>query len=195
MKAIFGVGILVGLVVIAGLSWFFMGMHYRNREVELRNAITAKQKYNESVFDNTWKIVQQQAQVADQYKEAFKEIYKGLMEGRHYEAGGQFMKFIKEANPKFDVGLYKKLMTSIEGQRAIKLRNDGELLTLKQEHDNVIGTEPSSWFVGSRGKIDVVIVTSTVTNEAFKTGKEDDIDLFKKKTEPVSNPPVPAEKK
>jgi hypothetical protein len=53
-----------------------------------------------------------------------------------------------------------------------------ELLDLKREHDNLIDLFPSSLFVGSRGKIDVIIVTSTRTEEAFKSGKDDDTKLF-----------------
>lgn len=195
MKALIGAGILVGLVIVLALGWFFMGMHYRNREVELRNEISSKQKANEASFDTTWKIISQQAQVTENYKESFRQIYVDLMNARHMEAGGTFMKWIKEANPKFDSSMFKKLMSSIEGNRTKFQRDQVELLALSTEHNNILGTEPGRWFVGDRKKIDVVIVTSTKSDEAFKTGKEDDVDLFKKKTEPVSTTPAPVEKK
>jgi len=89
------------------------------------------------------------------------------------------MKFVTEANPNFDAkDLYKDLSVAIEAERKRFFRDQEELRALKQAHDDVIGTEPGSWFVGDRGKIEVVLITSSQTEETFKTGKEDDINLF-----------------
>lgn len=175
MKILIGFGTMAALAIAA----LMMYASFSNTEVRLRNALTAQQKSNETSFDTCWKIIQQQAQVADKYKDGFKEIYTGLMDGRHYEKGGSLMKFITEANPNFDVRLYEKVSNSIEGQRTVFKRDQQKLLDLKREHDNVLTTIPSSWFVGSRPHIDVKIVTSTKTTEAFGTGKEDDIDIKK----------------
>lgn len=178
VAAILGV---IGIVVVGVLVFVFMSIHYKTREVELRNAVVAKQKANETSFDTCWKIVQQQAQVTESYKDSFKDIFKGLMEGRHYEAGGQFMKFITEANPKFDIKLFVKLANSIEAQRTRFMRDQQDLLAIKQEHDNLLDSPVSGFFLSGKQKIDVQIVTSTKTQEAFKTGKEDDIDVMPKK--------------
>ena len=40
-------------------------------------------------------------------------------------------------------------------------------------------TWPGSMFVGNRPEIEIAIVTSTKTEETFKTGKEDDVEVFK----------------
>lgn len=175
MKALIGVGVLVVLVATV----FIMYASYSNSEVRLRNAVVAQQKANETSFDTCWKIIQQQAQVADQYKNGFKEIYVALMEGRHYEKGGTLFKFITEANPNFDVRLYENISNSIEGQRIVFKRDQQKLIDLKREHDNMLTTIPSAWFVGSRSPVDIKIVTSTKTTEAFDSGREDNLDLKK----------------
>lgn len=175
MKALIG----IGSVVILALVGVFMYMSYSNSEVRLRNAVTAQQTANETSFDTCWKIIQGQAQVAEKYKDSFKEIYIGLMEGRHYEKGGALMKFITEANPAFDIKLFEKVSNSIEVQRTAFMRDQQKLIDLKREHDNVRMTAPGSWFVGSRPPVEIKIVTSTKTGEAFKSRKEDDIDVFK----------------
>lgn len=177
MKALIAVGALVGLVVMG----FLMYMSYSNSEVRLRNAVKAQQEANTTSFDTCWKIIQGQAQVADKYKDSFKEIYVGLMEGRHYDKGGQLMKFITEANPNFDIKLFEKVSNSIEGQRTAFMRDQQKLIDLKREHDNVLTTMPGSFFVGGRPPVEIKIVTSTKTEKTFETRKEDDVDIFNTK--------------
>ena len=172
-------GLLVGGLCVLGFVLLFGGMHvsYTNGEVRLRNQLTAQQDSNKAVFDNTWKILQQQAGVTDQYKEAFKEIYPALMEGR-YKEGGQMMKWVQESNPDFDTSLYKTLMVSIEAQRTTFTRAQRQLIDLKREHDNLLQTIPAKWFVGDKDRVEIVVVTSGKTNNTFDSGQEDNVDLF-----------------
>lgn len=174
-------GALVGLLVLGMVVLIPMLMYvsYSNQEVRLRNALAAQQRSNEAVFDNTWKILKQQAGVAEQHKDAFREIYSDLMHGRYDSGGGQMMKWVQEHNPQFDSSLFGRLMTSIESQRTIFTREQQKLIDMKREHDNLLATLPSSIFVGSRGPIQIVVVTSSRTDRAFQEGQEDDIDLFK----------------
>lgn len=176
MKALAAVGGLVGLVVMG----LMMYMSYSNSEVRLRNAVKAQQEANTTSFDTCWKIIQGQAQVADKYKDSFKEIYVGLMEGRHYEKGGNLMKFITEANPTFDTKLFEKVSNSIEGQRTAFMRDQQKLIDMKREHDNILMTMPGSFFVGGRPPVEIRVVTSSKTEKTFESRKEDEIDVFKK---------------
>lgn len=171
------VGSILGGVLMFGLTIGGMYMSYSNSEIALRNQIKAVQKSNEAVFDSTWKIVKQQCQIADKYRDAFKDIYKGIMSERYSKGDGSLMKWITESNPNFDVRLYEKVSNSIEAQRLTFLREQQKLLDLKREHDNVRQAIPSAWFVGSRPEIDVVIVTSEKSEEAFRTHREDDVSL------------------
>jgi len=172
-------GVLLGSVIVVGGIIGLMYVSYSNSEVRLRNQVTAQQKSNEAVFDNTWKIISQQAQIADQYKEAFKKIYPDLMAGRYGNArGGALMSFITESNPTFDVKLYEKVANSVEAQRTVFTNEQRKLIDIKREHDNVRTTFPGSFFVGSRAEVQIVIVTSSKTDAAFKAGKDDDTVLF-----------------
>jgi hypothetical protein len=151
---------------------------YNNSEVRLRNQVVAQQKVNETVFDNTWKILQQQAGVANEHKNAFKDIYGDLMHGRYDNGGGEMMKWVQEHNPQFDGRLYQQLMTSIEAQRTIFTREQAKLIDLKREHDNLRQTIPSNLFVGSRAAVEIKVVTSDKTDQTFQTGQENNVDLF-----------------
>lgn len=174
------IGIVVaGLVLVLGGTLFLMDMSYDNKEVELRNAITAKQEANAARFDTVWKTIKQTAGVTDKYASDFKEIYNGIMEGR-YKADGQnnpMFKWIHEQNPQLDSAIYTKLANTIEAQREAFTRDQQKLLDLKREHDNIRTRKPGKWFVHV-DEIQVQIVTSGKTSEAFATGKEDDVDLF-----------------
>lgn len=171
--------IAAGVILVLAGTWFLMDMSYDNKEVELRNAITAKQEANTARFDTVWKTIKQTAGVTDKYASDFKEIYNGIMEGR-YAADGKnnpMFKFIHEQNPQLDSAIYTKLANTIEAQREAFTRDQQKLLDLKREHDNIRTRKPGCWFVNAE-EIDVQIVTSGQTKEVFATGEENDIELF-----------------
>jgi hypothetical protein len=174
--------IIIGVSLITiGIIIALIGISASNKEISVRSQITAQKEVCEASFDKMWKIVSQQAQVADQYKETFKEVYPALMEGRYgNEKGGTLMKWITESNPAFDVSLYKTLMSSIEAERASFFMEQKRLIDLNNEHRVLRKTFPASFFVGSRPDIEIVIVSSDKTKEIMQAGKENDIDLFKK---------------
>ena len=178
LKSLIVGGLILGFL---GLSIFSMWVSANNKEISLKNHIEAQQKVCESYYDKLWKVLQQKAQVADQYKTAFKEIYPALIEGRYgNEKGGTLMKWIQESNPTFDVSLYKDLMSSIEAERAGFFMEQKKLIDLDREHKVLRQSFPASMFIGSRPDVKITIVTSEKTAEVYKTGKENDVDLFKK---------------
>ena len=153
-----------------------MYFSYSNKEIIIRNQATAVQKESEIIFDRVWKVIQQQANVSDKYKDGFKEIYVEMMDAR-YESGGNFMKWIQEANPTFDASLYKQLMNTISSERASFANVQTKLVSVKQEHDNLRLLFPASIFLSGRPPLDIKIVTSAKTDKAFESGEENDIEL------------------
>lgn len=165
----------VTAVVAVGLMW----MNYNNQEIGLKNAAAAQQKANEASFDTMWKILQTKAGIVDKYKEDFKSIWPDLIAGR-YATGGSLMKWVQEKNPNFDSSLYNSLMNSVEAERKYFLTQQKKLLDLQQQHRDLTQKFPSSIFVGGRPAVEVTVVTSGKTTETFKTGEENDSELFKK---------------
>lgn len=170
---------LVGAGLLAILIIVGMYFSYSNTEVRLRNTIVAKQKDNQNEMDAMWKNISQTAQVAEKERSSLMEIFTGYAQAR--QGGGEskaIFNWVKEKCPKVSPQLFSQLMNIITSQRdGFKFRQK-ELLDLKREHDNLMDTYPSRFFVGGRGKIEVVIVTSTRTDNAFKSGKDDDTQLF-----------------
>lgn len=171
-----GVSILTFAIIVV-----IIGVSSSNKEIRLRSQITAQKQVCEAFYDKLWKVIAQKAQVAEQYKGAFKEIYPQLIEGRYgNEKGGALMKWITESNPNFDVSLYKDLMLSIEAERAGFFMEQKRLVDLNNEHRIIRKTFPAIVFVGSRGDIQITIVSSDNTKMVMSTGNENDIDIFKK---------------
>jgi hypothetical protein len=176
LPAVIVIGLCSILLLMGGAWW-----SASNKEIRLRSQIEAQKQVCEAFYDKLWKVISQKAQVAEQYKGAFKEIYPELIEGRYgNEKGGTLMKWITESNPTFDVSLYKELSQSIEAERAGFFMEEKKLIDLNNEHRIVRNTFPSSLFVGSRPDIEITIISSEKTKKVFETGKEDDIDIFKK---------------
>jgi hypothetical protein len=181
-----GLLIFAGIVVILGLMVAFWAIGLSNSEIKLRNRGNAQQEACAAYFDKVWKVLQQQAQVADQYKDGFKEIYTALMEGRYSgDSNGQgketFMKWIQESNPTFSPALYEKLMAAIEGQREGFFIEQQKLIDIDREHKNMRMTFPNSIVIGKRADLGIKIIKSLKTDDVYKSGQENDIDLFKKK--------------
>jgi hypothetical protein len=178
MKGLFPAFIAVVFVVgVAALMY----MGYNNSEVSLRNQGAAQQKVSEAVFDNTWKIIAQQANVAEEYRDSFEKIYPELMQGRYENMKNLLGAFVTESNPNFDTRLFEKLMVSIEAQRTVFTNEQKKLIDIKREHDNVRTLLPGSLFVGSRPPLEIKLVTSERTDRAFQTGRDNDTKLFDKK--------------
>ncbi len=174
--------IIIGLSVLTfGIIIALIGVTASNKEIKLRSQITAQKQVCEAFYDKMWKVIAQKAQVAEQYKGAFKEIYPQLIEGRYgNEKGGSLMKWITESNPTFDISLYKDLMLSIEAERAGFFMEQKSLVDLNNEHRIIRQTFPASMFIGSRPDIEITIVSSDATKKVMESGKENDIDIFKK---------------
>lgn len=155
-----------------------------NKETRLRNQITAKQTDNTSEYDNLWKKLSQSAQVTDAQKEALREIIVGNAQARK-SGGGSLATVVHEAVPTVDTSTFNNLLNIVTSSRDAWTMRQKELIDLKREHDNIIDLFPSNLIcmVLGRQKIDIKIVTSSRTGEAFKTGKDDDVDLFNRKKE------------
>lgn len=176
--------ITIGVILIIGVMFAFWAIGLSNKEKKLFLTGKAAQQNSEVIFDNTWKTIQSEANVTDKYKDGFKEIYIGIAEGRYdndKEGGKQtLMKWVQESNPTFDSGIYEKLMNTIEGSRQSFTIEQKKLIDIDREHKALRATFPNSIIIGGRPDLDIRLVTSGKTKEAFQTGEENDVNLFSK---------------
>jgi hypothetical protein len=169
----------VSIAVLTIIILFFMNISIENKEIDLRERTMAQNKKCEAYFDKMWKVLKQKAGVTDEYKEAFKEIYPKLIEGRYSKGDGSLMKWVQESNPNFDVSLYQSLMRSIEVERTGFFNEQSSLIDMQREHSVYLRKKPNKWFLDSSLKpVEIKIITSLKTKDAYSTGLEEDIELF-----------------
>lgn len=176
--------ILVLAFAFLGVTALVMYFSYDNKYVTLNNLYEAQISQDKLIHDEMWKILQQKAGVSENYAESFNKNYTNIMDAR-YKTGGEMMKWITESNPNFDVALYKDLSTSIEVYRTKFTMVQTKLVSIHNEMKNLLTLFPSRIFVASIGGHilpELNIVTSTRTDGAFVTGKDDDTKLFKSDT-------------
>jgi len=184
-----GVGLIIILGVIISVVWiagFLMSCH--NVEVQQRNLLVAKQRDNTSEFDNLKKKINSIVSIPDAQFARLKELFVEHAEARTSGGSqdGSLMKWVTESIPNVDKAseIYEKVMNHVVASRDSWTQRQKELLDMKRVHDNILD-------VGFRGlvlknflnrqKIDVIIITSSATQEAFRTGEDnDDGTLFKK---------------
>lgn len=182
-KAIVAIAIALVISLLA-LIGFSMSVNIKNREIDMREGILGQQKKTKTHHTNMWNILKEQAQVTDQYKEAFEKIFPEIIAGRYEKGDGSLMKWIQEANPDFKTNLYEELMQSIRIERNGFINEQDRLIDMQREHTAYLRKWPNTWFLDSSLKpVEIQIVSSTRTNEAFEKGVEDDIELFDKKKE------------
>ena len=180
---------IIALFVLIGFMSYTSAV---NGEVTLRQKTIAQQEVCKANYDKMFKTIAQVAQIPgefmDKAKGAFKEIYQPLIEGRYAKGDGTLMKWITESNPKFDLDqfgqLYAKLEVAIESNREEYFGEQRKLIDFKREHDTYINMwwNKHVWLDSNIQEIPITIITSAKTKEAYATGEENDISLFKKDT-------------
>lgn len=169
----------VVIVVFVAIMCFTMSIRYSNREVKLVNQFNMEMKNREATFDNMFKDISQIAQVAEKYKESFKDIYVHITSERYDKDDGVVMKWVQEKNPQFDTKLYDRLANTIEVRRQEFLLVQRKLMDIENQHNNLLDVFPSSLFLSGRERLNYQVVSSTHTKNVMETGIEDDIDVFK----------------
>ena len=173
-----GIAILV-FIVVGAICFGCQLTSVYNTHISLKNQIEAKQKANEASFDTMWKKIQQVSNVSDKYKQGLKEVLIAYTEGRKEDSKNMLMRWGNEAVPNFDSTLYKQVNNVIVSSRDDFYKDQQILLDLNRQHNEFVERFPNNIFCSilKIEKIDIKIVTSTKTEQAFETGKEDNIQL------------------
>ena len=184
MQAKFITAIVVASIVgIVGLWYILTGVGARNTEAALRATHQAVQKGNTVDYDAMWKIISQTAQVPKQYSEDFKNAYSSILASGGPANQSTVKNLFAVASgmkvPELDSSLYRKVQDVIESERTKFANAQKQLLDIEREHTKLRTTFPSNLFVGDVKPLESKLVTSTKTDKAFETGKDDETDLFK----------------
>lgn len=173
-----GVGILSAVIII----WLLAGWNGTiNEDNMLRNEYAQKFDNRTALFDKMWKTFTQKYKIAGKNDTAFQTIVKLQMAG---QADGEnlAMKWITQANPSatFDKvqELYKDLSRTIEAGRDEFFDQEKDLRRVKTQEDNLrTGTLMGRIFLSGRKPLEYKAITSTRTENAIQSGKDDNVDF------------------
>lgn len=170
---------IVSIILTLAITVLGCYISYNNEEVSLRTQAEAQYSKIEGVHDKMWKVIQQKAQVSNEYKKAFSDIYPQIISGRYNGDGdGSLMKWVTEQNPNFDTSLYKDLMLSIEVLRSEFQRNQETMIDIVREHKTLCNTYPSKFFITNKKEIEYEVISSTKSKNVMETKIDDSIDIF-----------------
>jgi hypothetical protein len=170
------VALFILIIAMNIISW-------SNREIQYRNAFIQKYSERTAFYDKLWKTLSQKSQIALRNDSSFRQNVNIIMSGRK-DAQGIFMKWITESNPNANFNevsaLYKDLSRSVEAQREGFFVQEKYLQDIVQSHSNHIQELPGSFynFFFGRKKLEYSPITSTITENAIKSGKDDNVKLF-----------------
>lgn len=173
----------LGALALIALIAIVMYISYNNQEIRLRKEAEAQKGQVENVHDTMWKVIQQKAGVTEEYRDTFEKIFPEIIAGRYANDDGTSMKWIQESNPEFDTSLYRDLMQAIEVQRMYFNQAQSRMLDIIRQRETLIETIPACFFISNKSKIEYKLVSSTRSKGAMATGVDDEIDIFKKKTQ------------
>lgn len=175
----------IGLIIAVPILWYiFTGIGVRNTEATLRAQFVAVQNANKVDYDAMWKIISSTAEVPTQYSNDFKDAYSTIIaSGQNTDSNSVKSLFAVATGmrpPQLDSSLYRKVQDVIESERTKFANSQKQQLDVKREHDKLRTTFPSSLFVGGVAPLEVKLVTSSKTEKAFETGKDDDVSIYNK---------------
>ena len=150
-----------------------------NEQAQIVNRYEMKVKDNSSEFDNMFKKIAQVAQVGDMYKNGLKEVLSAYVNGRKTDSDKLLMNWIKEAVPTYDSVVYRNIQNIVVASRDGWTMRQKELVAIAEVANANIVIFPRNVILGFFGfkKIDPKVITSTRTEKAFETGKDDDFSL------------------
>lgn len=181
------VGILV-ILLIGGFSLGGMVADLYNQQNVLKQEILAKQKNNQSEFDNMWKKIKQISNVSDKYKDGFVEALtsyaearsnKGATAGKGSVNSPLAINALQEAIPNLSNETYQQLNNTIASSRDRFTEQQKQLVDMEREYNTLITSFPNVLIFKAMGisEIHTTIVTSSKTEKSFATGKDDDVEL------------------
>ncbi len=174
---------IVGVICATLLFVTMAGCGALNGEATIRTAMEAKQKANTTDFDTMKKVISGIAEVGTFELDKLQEIFVEHAKARRGEGKAAIMSWVQESVPNISTQTMTKLVNVIESQRVAFSQRQKELIDLQREQHLMFNKIPGGWFLSAVGrtKMEIQIVTSSETKEAFATGEENETRLFPSK--------------
>lgn len=176
----------ISIIAILSVILVYVGSSFisiNNADKTLRNTFTQKMSERTTFYDKMWKIISQKSQIAVKNDSSFRNNIQIIMSGRK-DGDAIMWKWVTETNPNANYNevsaLYQDLSRTIEAERNGFFEQEKVLQSVKQQHDQIVDMFPGSVIMSilGRSKIDYTPITSDVTEQVIKTGKDNNTKVF-----------------
>jgi hypothetical protein len=178
---------IVGAVFVAMLvcvgSFVMYGVSAYNGAIKTENSLVAQYEQNQNNLSQYSNKIGEMVQIPTMYKNDYKEVITGALQGRYGKDGSQAMfQFLKEHEINFDSSLYGKIQDAMVIGRDKFENEQKKLIDRQRVYQDMIGTVPKGLLLKMFGfptnKVkEIKIVKSGYSNEAFDSGVENGIKL------------------
>lgn len=162
--------IVLGLLVVFGLSFFFWTMGIKRTENVLAKRYSAQENVVETTLDKMRKTLINQFKVKESFANDFIKVVAAQAEGRK---GGSLVKLNAEAANKLGITpeIYMTMMNSISGEMDNFKRSQDTFTDIWREHETWCTDPYHAWLIGNRVKPRPEMISSEVAKEAMQTKK------------------------
>jgi len=195
------------LIAVIGVSLFMYDMGIDNKEMAMRERFKGQYKVTKTSHDNMFKVITQGAQVTDKYGKDFDKIFgkiagdlmddnamiqlvSGFNPNLSPDLYKNLLSTIKTERAKFKraqdicIDVSREYATYIKTKPQTWFIND-EILEarelIKNNYEKDLVTESKNFEPETKEAFEILMyepVTSSTTKDVFKTGVDDNIDLF-----------------
>ena len=166
---------LVVLILGSGMSIWAT----RCKILDYQEDINATYTANQVAFDTKWKKFKELAQVSKLQEQQFKDVYTDLITGRNQDKN-LLMKMVQEDNPQLDTSVYTKIQEAIITDESDFKNDQKDIVSKVATYNQYINRHPVVVSLITAKKMDPnkFVVTSNTTQNAFETGKSDEVNIL-----------------
>lgn len=162
---------LVSVLAVAGITFVGMFFSYNNKHVEYHNQYEAQTGVVETRLDNMWKIISDKFSMSQEYAKDFKDVAK--TNATNFGQGGEMWKWVQATYPQIDPSIYKEVMSTIESERKGLEIAQKRIIDIAREHNNLVMTFPSKWFISDKQTLEWVVISSKESKEIMVTRQDE----------------------
>lgn len=139
-----------------GVVAMVLSMYYNHRERNLRNEAEAHRKILESTYDRIWKEVKSRCGLTEEHRRSFSGVYPNLIDQDMDDE--MMLNYILDHNLDFDPTEYAVLKANIADDRKRFVLHQWRMLTVLQEHSDLLNHKVASRFLKNKTYIKYIPV-------------------------------------
>ncbi len=169
----------IALMLMAILAIYTLATY--NVQQRLSNQYTAKVAANKTELSNLKAKFAEAAAVTTEQMASLEKIFVAHADARTKKGDAALMTWVQETVPNVDQDTFKELQRIVVSSRDDWTTRQTELVDIARTYNTNLDTQPSGLVLSIFGdfpRLEPAIVVSAGTQEAFRTGTDEPVELF-----------------